>query len=294
MVPDPSLTIDATLGVVRRQLAAAGIDSAAVDARLLVREAIGASPTDLILCGGEPLGDAAAGRLAELLPQRLAREPMARILGRQEFFGLSFLLSPATLVPRPDTETLVETCLDLVRGGMLAGVGPSGEGLSFADIGTGSGAILVALLHALPGAHGVGIDLSTQALATAEANAAANGVDARCSFVATSYLEGIGGPFDFIVSNPPYIEAGVIDALEPEVAQHEPKLALDGGADGLDAYRAICKAAPSRLKPGGFLAVEIGFDQAETVSQLFDQAGFRDIALHRDLAGRARVVCGRL
>ena len=192
------------------------------------------------------LTSAELARLAEYARRRLAGEPVARILGEKEFWGLPLQLSSATLVPRPDTETVVELALQLLRAG-----GDLDRPLRIADLGTGSGAILLALLSELPAAQGFGTDISEAALQTAGANAARAGLSGRATFIACDYASGLAGPFDLIVSNPPYIRSADIDGLAAEVRNHDPMAALDGGADGLDAYRALIPQAAGLLAPGG-------------------------------------------
>ncbi|MBH0237359.1 peptide chain release factor N(5)-glutamine methyltransferase [Methylobrevis sp. L22] len=286
------MLLPALLAAQRRRLAEAGIDTASLDIRLLAGRVLGVDAAGLLAHDG-PLGAAAAADITAMVDRRLAGEPVARILGDWEFWGLPFVLSPATLVPRPDTETLVEAVLDLVRGGAVPGAGPDGAGLTVVDLGTGSGAILVALLSELGAAEGLGVDLSEEALSTARLNAARNGVAGRSLFCRGSWLDAVTGPFSLVVSNPPYIESADIDGLAPEVARHDPRLALDGGADGLDAYRVIAAGAAARLVPGGVLALEIGWRQAVTVTEILADAGFAAITVRRDLAGHDRVVIGR-
>lgn len=270
------------LARVRARLAAAGLDEAALDARLLVLDALGVESLDLLTRPDLPIGAAAAGRLAGFVTRRLAREPVARILGAAEFWGLPFRLGAATLVPRPDTETLVEAA--------LAGLPDRQAPLRLLDLGTGSGAILVALLHELPNALGTGIDRSAAALAVARDNAALNGVADRATFVASDWAAAIMGSFELVVSNPPYISAGDVPGLQPEVARHDPRAALDGGPDGLDAYRVILRQSGRLLAGGARLVLEIGFDQAQAVTALGLAAGFGAPRLVRDVAGHPRVL----
>nr|WP_238257512.1 peptide chain release factor N(5)-glutamine methyltransferase [Methylobacterium gnaphalii] len=265
------------------ELERTGIAEGRGDARFLLLHLLGLTQTDLSLRGNEPIGPVGAETLTDALQRRLAGEPVARILGEWEFRGLTFALSPETLVPRPDTETLVDTALRLVAH-------PSPTVL---DLGTGSGCILVALLSAWPGARGIGIDRSQDAVATARRNAAANGVADRSLFLRGDWCEAVRGPFDLIVSNPPYIASSVIPTLAEEVREHDPMAGLDGGADGLDAYRSIIGALgtrPELLAPGGRLMLEIGYDQAETVGALAPGAGLVVEGIARDLAGHSRVV----
>ncbi|NGM34031.1 peptide chain release factor N(5)-glutamine methyltransferase [Methylobacterium sp. DB0501] len=262
-------------------LAAGGIETAALDARILVEEALGVTATDLALRGNEPAGAAGAERLTAYLARRVAGEPVARIIGAWEFWGLPFGLSPDTLVPRPDTETLVEAALAL-------GLDPGGSH-RLVDLGTGSGCILVALLTEWPRAQGLGLDRSQAALATARANAARNGVANRAAFAAGNWAAALAGPFDLVVANPPYIATDAIAGLSEEVRAHDPRLALDGGPDGLDAYRAILAQVPPLLAPGGHLLVEIGYDQESDLRDLAAAHGL-SARVVCDLAGHPRVV----
>lgn len=281
----PTLPREAALRHLVRTFEGAGLPNARSDARFLLQHTLSLTPLDLSLRGREPLGAAGAEALRQAAERRLAGEPVARILGAWEFWGLLFALGPETLVPRPDTESVVETALRLL---------PERERpLRLIDLGTGTGCILVALLHERPGAVGIGLDRSAAALAIARRNAAANGVADRAAFLCGSWLDALEGPFDLIVSNPPYIAAPVIATLEPEVRLHDPQAALDGGADGLDAYRAILADVarrPGLLSAQGALVLEIGYDQANALTRLAQEAGFEDIGFGRDLAGNDRVV----
>jgi release factor glutamine methyltransferase len=214
-----------------------------------------------------------------LVARRIAGEPVARILGEKEFWGLPFPLSPAVLVPRPDTETLVAAALS---------VAPRDKEISVLDIGTGSGAILVALLSELPRARGVGSDISPGALAVAAENAARLGVAERCRFVGTSWADAVGGAYNLIVANPPYIPTGTIAELDSDVRVFDPALALDGGPDGLDGHRAVLAAIGRLLAPGGHGFVEIGAGQGPEFRVLAERAGFT-IRFRHDLAGIERV-----
>jgi release factor glutamine methyltransferase len=270
------------LTLARATLADAGLDEAALDARLLTLHGLGISSLELLTRPDLPIGEAEAENLSGYLARRLAREPVSRILGEREFWGLTFRLSPETLVPRPDTETIVEAA--------LAGLPDRAAPLRILDLGTGSGAILVALLHELPAAYGLGVDRAEAALVTARGNALLNGVADRAAFVASDWAAALDGRFDLVVSNPPYIPAADIAGLDPEVLRHDPAAALDGGPDGLDAYRAILDDALRFLAPGGRLVVEIGYDQAESVPALGPTRGFAEPTLARDLGGRPRAL----
>lgn len=266
----------------RRTLSEAGFETAALDARLLLLEALGISPTELITGSEVPLTPEQAETLSAFVQRRLNHEPVARIVGEREFWGLPFRLSPETLVPRPDTETLVETALDLLPDLQAP--------LKVVDFGTGSGCILVALLHELPNATGLGVDLSFGALVTARANARDNRVGSRCHFALSRWADAVAGPFDLIVSNPPYIASGVIPSLDEEVREHDPMLALDGGPDGLEPYRILLSEAERLLAPGGLLAVEIGYDQAEAMSRLAWLHNLEILRIAPDLSGNPRCV----
>ncbi|AYO80963.1 peptide chain release factor N(5)-glutamine methyltransferase [Methylobacterium brachiatum] len=286
------MTGDTSQGLSRRAalrrgtalLSEGGIAEAAGDARFLMFGLLGLETRDLLLDGDESLGADEARRLDAALARRLTGEPVARILGAWEFWGLPFQLAPETLVPRPDTEILVETA--------LASVPDRTAPLRCLDLGTGSGCILVALLSELPNAFGIGLDRSPGALRAAHHNAVANGVGSRAAFAAGDWCDALRGGFDLLVSNPPYIAQDLIAHLDRDVRQHDPRAALDGGPDGLDAYRRILEGVRARalLAPGGTLLFEIGYDQADAVRALACGAGFADRGLTRDLAGHDRVL----
>nr|WP_249786635.1 MULTISPECIES: peptide chain release factor N(5)-glutamine methyltransferase [unclassified Bradyrhizobium] len=270
------------------QLRSARLDEAELDARILISAALGLDLTGLVTQAARLLTATEASRLAQHAQRRIAGEPVSRILGTREFWGLPFRLSEATLVPRPDTETVVELALEILRERQAS------HPPRIADIGTGSGAILLALLHEIPDAFGVGTDLSQNALMTARDNAAALGLADRAAFVACSYAAALGGPFDLIVSNPPYIPSAEIPKLSVEVREHDPHLALDGGNDGYDAYRALIPQASERLAPGGALVVEAGQGQAQNIETLMRAAALSlDRSPKADLAGILRAVSAR-
>ncbi len=282
-----------TVETARRTLAARlkseSIESAELDARILVGHALGLDLTGVITAAGRMLTSDETARLEDFTCRRLKHEPVARILALKEFWGLPLQLSAATLVPRPDTETVVELALEMLRAGPAPGRPPR-----IADIGTGSGAILLALLSELPGACGVGTDISVAALQTARSNAARLGFAGRAGFVACDYAAALSGRFDLIVSNPPYIRSAEIARLATEVRDHDPIGALDGGADGLTAYRAIASEAGRLLESGGVLAVEVGYGQSGEVEGLMTAAGLTLRGPPKaDLAGTARAVSGR-
>jgi release factor glutamine methyltransferase len=282
------LTVEAVRRVLTAQFGRAAVDSAELDARILTGTALGLDLTGMIAAAGRRLSDDEAARLENYASRRCAGEPVARIVGMKEFWGLPLRLSPETLVPRPDTETVVEAALEVLR------VGSKSEGpLRIADLATGSGAILLALLSELPRAFGVGTDISTAALHTARDNALQPGLLSRTAFVACDYGAALAGPFDLIVSNPPYIRSDDIAMLDAEVRDHDPHRALDGGADGLDAYRAIVPDAMRLLAPGGALVVEVGHGQSAEVVRLMTGVGLLPAGPPKaDLAGIDRVVTG--
>jgi release factor glutamine methyltransferase len=281
-----------TVETARRALAArfksVANDSAELDARLLIGHALGLDLTGLITAAQRQLTPDESARLEAFARRRLAGEPVARIIGEREFWGLPLQLSPATLVPRPDTETVVELALELLRAG-----GDLTRPLRFADLGTGSGAILLALLSELPAAKGFGTDISEAALRTAAANAACAGLSERTTFIACDYASGLSGSFDLIVSNPPYIRSTDIGGLAAEVRNHDPLAALDGGADGLDAYRALIPQAARLLAAGAPLIVEAGQGQSGPIQALMVAAGLTPATAPKaDLAGIPRAVAG--
>lgn len=281
-------TVEAARRALALRFESAAVESPELDARLLVGHALGLDLTGLITAAQRRLTAEEAERVETFARRRLAGEPVARILGVREFWGLPLQLSPATLVPRPDTETIVELALEL-----LAVDGDLARALRIADLGTGTGAILLALLSELPGARGHGTDISTEALQTATLNAARAGLSGRVSFIACDYASGLTGPFDLIVSNPPYICSGDIAGLAAEVRDHDPHAALDGGTDGMDAYRALIPQAAGLLAPGAALIVEAGAGQSSDIQALMSAAGLTICRAPRnDLAGVPRAVAG--
>jgi len=262
-----------------------GIEDAKVDARALLCHALRIDRARLIADSERVLEAREVVAIQALAARRLKREPVSRIRGRKEFWNLILSVTPAVLTPRPETETIVEAALDaLGRDGVKM------EGLRILDIGTGSGALLLALLGELPNGIGVGTDISEAALAVARANAERNGLVARCAFVACDIAAGVQGKFDLIVSNPPYVVHGDIAALAPEVRDYAPAVALDGGSDGLACYRAIAAQAPPLLAPGGRLILELGIGQEPAVRALLTDAGLRVAAARKDLAGIPRAL----
>jgi release factor glutamine methyltransferase len=281
--------IDAVIGEVSRLLGKAGVESAGLDARLLVAHACGLSHENLVAQSSRLLSDPEHQNLDLLVCRRQAREPVSRILGRRAFWSHEFSIGPATLDPRPDTETLIELAVALI--GEERHVEKT---LAIADIGTGSGCILLSLLDELPNAWGVGSDVSAEAIGLAISNARALGLSNRAHFAQASWLDGLAGPFDLLVANPPYIPSAEISSLAPEVALFDPRLALDGGADGLEPYRAIAGRLGEVLRPGGWAVFEIGMGQSRAVADLLVEAGFeldgRSYREKTDLAGVIRGV----
>lgn len=274
------VTRERALRLIRQEFEAAGLDNAALDARVLLLAALNIGASELAIRPAETLTEEEASRLGAWTARRLAREPVARILGEREFWGLPFELTTETLVPRPDTETIVETALSLFPDRHAP--------LRLVDLGTGSGCLLVALLHEWPQAIGVGIDRSPDAVRTARSNARRNGVGSRSLFVVSDWASAIGGGVDLIVSNPPYIASDVVESLDLEVREHDPRLALDGGADGLDAYRIILAQAGPLLAAEGRFVLEIGYDQEPALRRLAAESGFEVVLSEIDLAGNPR------
>ncbi|MBL0374730.1 peptide chain release factor N(5)-glutamine methyltransferase [Rhizobium sp. KVB221] len=266
----------------RARLAAGGVEDPAAEARILVGGLLKLERTDFITRGDMQIGAEDAQRLANAVARRLGGEPPYRILGHRAFHGLELELSEGTLEPRPDTEILVDTVLELLKG-------RQSEPLRLLDLGTGTGAICLALLSQLPNARGLGVDLSEDALATARRNAAANGLGNRFEAQASNWFEAICGTFDVIVSNPPYIRSDVIPTLDREVREFDPLLALDGGEDGLAAYRVIASGASAFLNEDGFVAVETGFDQRHAVRAIFEEKGFVEAVSRQDYGRNDRV-----
>ncbi|MBI1261605.1 MAG: peptide chain release factor N(5)-glutamine methyltransferase [Rhizobiales bacterium] len=263
-------------------LRAAGIDQAELDARLLVRAASGASELDMIRDPQIEMRPEEAARLDAMTARRLAREPVSRILGTREFWGLTFALGPATLDPRPDSETLVETALRYLPD--------DGTPARVLDLGTGSGCLLLAILHEREQASGLGIDVAAEAVSVAQENARSLGLGERARFRRGNWATDIEATFDLVISNPPYIRHADIATLAPEVAHHDPVLALDGGDDGLAAYRAIIASLPGLLMPRGHAVFELGQGQAADVGALVNEAGLEVVELAPDLAGIGRVL----
>lgn len=254
-----------------------GIEDAALDARLLLSHALGIAQDRLTLHLPDAISDAQAAAYEAALAARVARQPVAQIIGQRQFWGLTFRVTQDTLDPRPDTEALVAEAVKAPFLNML-------------DLGTGTGCILLACLKSMPVARGLGVDISPAALDVARGNADALGLGARASFRASDWFSDVPGCYDLIVSNPPYIAADEMPGLAPEVRDWEPHLALTPGGDGLGPYRIIARDAPSRLMPGGRLLVEIGPTQGAAVTALFAAQGLQEIRMLPDMDGRDRVV----
>lgn len=285
----PGLKAGASLAeaaqLIAQSFKAAGLEEPLIDARVLIGHALRLTRTQLIAQSDRILEAREIDAVSALSTRRLKREPVARILGTREFWDLPLVLTPDVLVPRPETETVVETALHAI-----ARDGTTLEMLRILDIGTGSGALLLALLKELPKAVGLGTDISAAALEVARANAERNNLKDRCAFVACDIAAGVEGTFDLIVANPPYIARGEIASLAPEVRLYDPATALDGGNDGLDVYRAIAAEAGRLLNPGGQLIVELGAGQEAAVAALFTNAGLHVAAARKDLAGIPRAL----
>jgi len=273
-------TIGTALQSAIGRLHAAGIDTARLDARLLLGDVLQVETADLVAHPERPLAPSEGERFRALIERRCRHQPVSQLLARREFWGLAFRVTADTLIPRPETETVVEQA--------LAGIPDRTQALRILDLGTGTGCLLLALLHELPRATGLAIDRSAAALAVARANAEALGLAARADFRLGNWTDGLVERFDLIVSNPPYISTADMEELVPEVARHEPHLALHGGRDGLDCYRAIARGLGDCLRPEGRLLLEIGAEQGDSVAAIFAAAGFACTARHNDLAGLSR------
>ncbi len=283
------VTAATTIAEARRTIGAAfrtaGIEAPELDARVLIGHALALDHAALAGNPTRPLGTSGATQIAALAARRLAGEPVSRIVGRREFWGLPFVVTPAVLVPRPETETVVELALSLIDDRL--------QSWRIADLGTGSGAILLALLHELPHARGIGTDIAPAALAVARGNARSLQLEARASFVESDFGRALEGPFDLVVSNPPYVASGEIATLAREVRYHDPRGALDGGEDGLNAYRQIAADA-ARLIGNGHLVVEIGTGQECDITATFAEKGLAVTRFRHDLSGTVRSLAARV
>ncbi len=298
VIKDLMETADDITRRIRDALAAMGVDTAALDARLLVMRGAGFSDVDLITDGRTPLPEEAIEKIENMASRRVAGEPVSRILGEKEFWSLSFKVSPDTLDPRPDTETLVSAALKCAHSLIPnESQGSSGAPLRILDLGTGTGCILIALLTELPNATGVAVDINPGALAVARENAARHGVQSLMEFRHGNWFEPMKNDesFHIIVSNPPYIPAKDIESLAVEVRNHDPILALSGGVDGLDAYKIILDGMKKHLACGGRALFEIGQGQEDDLARLSEDSGLCVRESYRDLGGIVRVVemsCG--
>jgi len=278
-------TLVAAWNAAKTRLEAAGIDTPVIDARLLVEAATGANRADILAEPKRVLTTSQAAQLEGYLIRRERREPVSHILGAKGFWKIMLKVTPDVLTPRPDTESILDVVLPLFT---------EDQAFSVLDLGVGSGAILLAILAERPNARGLGVDVSEEALAVARENAAGLGLANRAAFLRGDWTFGLDDDqFDLVVSNPPYIASGEIAGLAPEVRDHEPRLALDGGADGLAAYRRLAPEILRVLKAGAAFAVEIGLGQRANVERLLVEAGAIDIAVSQDLAGHERVVAGK-
>ncbi|ANL73827.1 release factor glutamine methyltransferase [Rhizobium phaseoli] len=280
-----SATVADMLAEARRRFTEAGIADPATDARLLVAGILKQSSTQLLTRSAEKLSPDQIAMISKALERRLGHEPVHRILGEREFYGLPLQLSAETLEPRPDTEILVDTVLAYLKD-----LAKAHGDLHILDIGTGTGAICLALLSECPEASGIGSDISADALGTARSNAERHGLQDRFQAVQSSWFENIRGSFHAIVSNPPYIASNVIHDLAPEVTKFDPVAALDGGLDGLDAYHAIAKDAARFMRPDGVLGLEIGYDQRNDVTAIFEAKGFRCLKSVKDYGQNDRAL----
>lgn len=276
----------AALDAVAALLARCGVEDARRDARALLLAAGGFTAAELLLDPAAKLGAAACARLRDYALRRAAREPVSRILGARGFWTQDLLVAPRVLDPRPDTETLIELSLELMGERRR-------EPLRILDLGVGSGAILCALLAELPDARGIGVDLSAAACAAAAVNLSRCGFARRASILRGRWADALAARFDLIVSNPPYIASGELDGLEPEVRLHDPRLALDGGADGLDCYREIAEQLPRLLAPSGAAVLEAGDGQARSLVALLAEKGLAPAGIRKDAGGRERAVAAR-
>jgi len=279
-----TLTLVKAWTAAKDRLKDAGIDQPSIDARLMLEVAAGVTRTEIVTDPYRELTAEQQTTLEDYLSRRARREPVSHIIGRKGFWKILLQVNKNVLTPRPETEVIVDEVLKAF---------PEQMAFSMLDLGVGSGTILLAVLAERPAAKGLGIDASAEALAVAKDNAASLDLNTRAAFLHGDWTAGLGdASFDLVVSNPPYIPTAVIDTLEPEVRDHEPRLALDGGADGLDAYRLLAPEILRVLKPAGMFAVEIGYDQSQAVEALFRAAGAQEVRTIKDLSTHDRVVTG--
>ncbi|WP_168077968.1 peptide chain release factor N(5)-glutamine methyltransferase [Caulobacter sp. SSI4214] len=279
-----TLTLVKAWTAAKDRLKDAGIDQPSIDARLMLEVAAGVTRTEIVTDPYRELTAEQVATLNDYLDRRAKREPVSHIIGRKGFWKILLQVNKNVLTPRPETEVIVDEVLKAF---------PEAMPFSMLDLGVGSGTILLAVLAERPAAKGLGVDASDEALAVARDNAANLNLDGRAALLRGDWTAGLGdASFDLVVSNPPYIPTAVIETLEPEVRDHEPRLALDGGADGLDAYRLLAPEILRVLKPAGMFAVEIGHDQSQAVEALFRDAGAREVRTVKDLSTYDRVVVG--
>ena len=284
---EDQLSLGAALRNATALLRAAGIEGAGDDARRLLCAVLGLSAAQILARPERPMGSEDAETFSRCIARRVAREPVSRILGEREFYGRPFAVSPATLDPRPDSETLIGAVLELA-----ASEGWRARPLRILDVGTGSGCLLLTLLAELPDASGVGTDTSAAALSIARSNGQRLGVAHRAQWLAADGLETIRGTFDILVSNPPYIPTAEIVGLDPEVRCFDPPSALDGGVDGLRFFHRLAAGIPA-VVPHGWAVLEMGYDQADAVAALLASRGLETIGLYRDVSGKRRCVAVR-
>ncbi len=282
----PGETREKALARLARFLEMNGMEEAREDARLLLFDACKLTHADYVLSPESPLDESAARRLAESAARRAAREPVSRILATRGFWTLDLGVFPDVLDPRPDTESVVDLALSLVGS-------RRNEALRLLDLGSGSGALLCALLVELPQAFGVAVDRSPQALLATRANLTRCGLSERASVLCGAWGSALGGTFDLIVSNPPYVKSGEIDGLSPEVRLHDPRLALDGGLDGFSCIRCIAMDSPRLLRSGGVVVIEVGIGQARETAALLARVGLESAGIRQDAGGRERAVAAR-
>jgi len=288
----PKPTVLSALQTARQRLEAAGIEDAELEAEVLVRYVLNTDRAHLYQNMHAPLADDSMNFLYRLVRRRMLHEPSAYITGHREFYGLDFVVNRDVLIPRPETETLVEAAIELASGIERAGDQPGESAPLIADIGTGSGAVAVTLAVKLPAARISAIDVSAAALDTARANARAHGVEDRVAFLEGSLLEPLEAPVHLIVANLPYVKTSDWSELPPELRLHEPRLALDGGEDGLDLIRRVLEQAPRYLLPGGAACLEFGAGQQNAVLAL-GRSAFASATIRPDLAARPRVLVVR-
>ena len=277
-------TIGAYVSRAADRLSAAKIESPRREARLLLAYATGKTVEWIVAHNDEKTEE--LPKFENALGRREAREPLSHILGEREFWSLPFQVNASVLDPRPDSEIIVSS--------VLAYYLETDRPLKIADLGTGTGCLLLSILHERPTAEGIGVDISESALSTARGNASILGLSARATFVQSDWDSELDGTFDVVLSNPPYIPTAEIGSLAPEIARYEPRCAIDGGADGLVAYRRIADALPQLLEPNGLVALEIGQGQDSSVPKILRDSGIQIVSLEKDLAGIPRCVLGRL